>query len=252
MADIHNFNRFELKYMLTLEEVENFKKDLLKYVIPDEHGDWWKYTLASLYYDTEDYSSYWEKIEWLKFRKKIRIRRYVTDEPFDENSFVFVEIKQRIDRVTQKRRVWMSYKEAKALLEDEIMPEKYRSEDLPVLEELLFMVKKDDLMPAVITTYNRQAYFGTENDIWLRITFDTDICYKKQDLNLIEAQDEGHMIPPLYCILEVKADEKVPYWITELAAKHWIRMIRVSKYCQSIETWWAFPDSFFNITWQLN
>jgi hypothetical protein len=39
MTTIHNFNRFELKYLLTLEEVEKFKKDLLKYVIPDEHGD---------------------------------------------------------------------------------------------------------------------------------------------------------------------------------------------------------------------
>jgi SPX domain protein involved in polyphosphate accumulation len=112
-----------------------------------------------LYYDTEEFKCYWEKIEGLKFRKKIRIRRYVTDEPFDENSFVFVEIKQRIDRVTQKKRVGMSYKEARLLLDEEIMPEKFRPQDLPVLEELLSMVKEDDLRPAAITTYNRQAFF---------------------------------------------------------------------------------------------
>lgn len=249
---IHNFNRFELKYILTLEQVEELKKDLIKYVIPDSHGKWWKYTLSSLYYDTHDYRFYWEKIEGLKFRKKIRIRRYVTDDKFDENSLVYVEIKQRIDRVTQKRRVWMTYKEAKLLLEEEIIPQNYREEDKEVIEELLAMVKKDNLRPAAITIYNREAFFGTENDIWLRITFDTDVSYKQKDLDLIDAQPEWHMIPPNYCILEIKADDKIPYWVTELAANHGIRLIRVSKYCQALETAWLFPESVFNINGQLN
>ena len=136
MKVIHKFNRFELKYVLSLEQVKAFKEDLLKYVKVDPYWNNWKYRLESLYYDTEDYRHYWEKIEWRKYRRKIRIRRYVTDEPFDDNSKVYVEIKQRIDRVTQKRRVWMTYAEAKDLLEEGIFPKNIRKEDKEVVDEI--------------------------------------------------------------------------------------------------------------------
>jgi 23S rRNA A2030 N6-methylase RlmJ len=60
---IRKFNRFELKYILTLEQVELLKKDLLQYVVPDAHAENGRYTLSSLYYDTPDRRHYWEKIE---------------------------------------------------------------------------------------------------------------------------------------------------------------------------------------------
>lgn len=174
-AAIKSFNRFELKYLLTLEQMEALKKDLAAYVIPDKHGDGGGYRLSSLYYDTPDYRFYWEKIEGLKYRRKLRIRRYVTNEAFTDESMVYVEIKQRYDRVTQKRRVPMRYKDAIALIEDNIYPENYEPEDKPVLDEIIELVRLYDLKPAAITTYDRQAFFGTENDIGLRVTFDTNV-----------------------------------------------------------------------------
>ena len=63
MNVIHKFNRFELKYVLSIEQVEAFKKDLLQYVKVDPYGNDGKYRLQSLYYDTKDYKHYWEKIE---------------------------------------------------------------------------------------------------------------------------------------------------------------------------------------------
>jgi SPX domain protein involved in polyphosphate accumulation len=43
------------------------------------------------------------------------------------------------------------------------------------------------------------------------------------------------MLSPELSILEVKANEKIPYWITELVASHGIKLIRISKYCQAVE-----------------
>ena len=63
MDTIKKMNRFELKYILDLKQVEAFKKDLLKYTIPDPNGNNGSYRLSSLYYDTTDYRFYWEKIE---------------------------------------------------------------------------------------------------------------------------------------------------------------------------------------------
>lgn len=251
MEVIHRFNRFELKYILSLEQVEAFKKDLLKYVIVDPHWNNGKYRLESLYYDTKDYRHYWEKIEWLKFRRKIRIRRYVTDDKFDDNSKVFVEIKQRIDRVTQKRRVMMTYTEAKNLLEDWVYPKTYRKEDKEIIDELYHLSTSQRLYSSGITCYDRQAFFWTHNDIWLRITFDTEVWYMHKNLDLKNIQEEWLMVPPKFCILEIKADDKVPYWVTELIAHHWFKLIRVSKYCLALETAELFPKSVFNLVWKI-
>jgi SPX domain protein involved in polyphosphate accumulation len=251
MNVIHRFNRFELKYVLSLDAVEAFKQDLLKYVEVDANGNNGKYRLESLYYDTEDYQHYWEKIEGLKYRRKIRIRRYVTDEPFDDNSKVYVEIKQRIDRVTQKRRVGMTYAEAKDLLEEWIYPKDFRPEDKEVLDELYHLSTSQQLIPSAITCYDRQAYFGTQNDIWLRVTFDTSVGYMHKNLDLKNIHPEWLMVPPKYCILEIKADDKVPYWVTELVAHHNFKLIRVSKYCLALEESEKFPKSAFNLVWKI-
>lgn len=242
---IKKFNRFELKYLLTLEQMEALKKDLFAYVVPDAHGDGGAYRLSSLYYDTQDYRYYWEKIEGLKFRRKLRIRRYVTDEPFSDESMVYVEIKQRYDRVTQKRRVPMRLKDAQALIADSIYPKSYEPEDKPVLDEILELSRVYELRPAAITSYDRQAFFGTEHDIGLRVTFDTNVGYMTDNLDLVNPQPEGYMIPPNWVILEVKANEKIPYWVTELISNHGISLIRISKYCQALETGGKTPHSRF-------
>jgi hypothetical protein len=54
-----------LKYLISFDTAQKLQQDLKKYVIPDgysknENG---LYTLSSLYYDTDDYRFYREKIE---------------------------------------------------------------------------------------------------------------------------------------------------------------------------------------------
>ncbi len=75
---IRRFNRFELKYLISLREAERFKTALRAYLLDDEHGNG-RYALTSLYYDSPDFRCYWEKVDGIKFRRKLRIRRYETD-----------------------------------------------------------------------------------------------------------------------------------------------------------------------------
>src|SRR5690606_13253820 len=110
---IRRFNRFELKYLVTLKQAQLFKQALRAFLLPDEHGvNNGRYTLSSLYYDSPDFRCYWEKVDGIRFRRKLRIRRYVTDAPLTDDTSVFVEIKQRVDRVTQKRRIIIPYRDA--------------------------------------------------------------------------------------------------------------------------------------------
>jgi SPX domain protein involved in polyphosphate accumulation len=233
---IRRFNRFELKYLITLKQAETFKKALRAFLLPDEHGNGnGRYTLTSLYYDSPDLRCYWEKVDGIKFRRKLRIRRYVTNVPLTMDTPVFVEIKQRLDRVTQKRRIVLPYRDAMRLCNDRQLPEEYSPEDETALEEIYAFLWQYNLRPVSIVQYERQALIGTDYDLGLRVTFDTALQYQTRNLLFHEEPSTLPMLPPDRVVMEIKVNERIPYWLTEMIAAHNLNMIRISKYCRSIE-----------------
>lgn len=232
---IRKFNRFELKYLITLQQAERFKSALRAYLLPDEHGNnHGHYALSSLYYDSPELSCYWEKMDGVKFRRKLRIRHYETDQPLTAETPVFVEIKQRVDRVTQKRRVLLPYGEALRLCDDREIPN-HKTEDGTIIAEIYAFLWHYNLRPASIVRYQRQAFVGTDYDIGLRVTFDTSLTGQTNNLHLNELTAHVPMLGANWVVMEIKVNERVPYWLTELVAEHNLRMMRVSKYCRSIE-----------------
>lgn len=241
---IRRFNRFELKYLLTLKQAEIFKKALRAYLLTDEHGNG-RYELASLYYDSPDFRCYWEKVDGVRFRRKLRIRRYETPgTPLTTDTPVFVEIKQRVDRVTQKRRVILPYGEALRLCNRRQYPEQVAAEDEAVLDEIYAYLWQYNLRPVSIVRYERQAFIGTEYDLGLRVTFDTSLNYQVHQLRLEEEVSSLPMVSPDRTVMEIKVNERIPYWLTEMIAAHDLRMIRISKYCRSIELANGYADTF--------
>ncbi|MBN1147183.1 MAG: polyphosphate polymerase domain-containing protein [Anaerolineales bacterium] len=232
---IRKFNRFELKYLVTLQQAERIKAGLRAYLAPDEHGNNnGRYALASLYYDSPDYHCYWEKVDGIRFRRKLRIRRYETGEALAEGTPVFLEIKQRIDRVTQKRRAILPYRDALRLCNERQLPDCAEG-DRATVEEIFAFLWQYNLRPASIVRYERQAFIGSEYDIGLRVTFDTNLTYQAHRLLLHEEPSGLPMFAPNCAVMEVKANERIPYWLTNLLAAHNLGTVRVSKYCRSIE-----------------
>ena len=230
---IRTFNRFELKYLITLAQAERFKDALLPYMIRDEHGENGKYGLTSLYYDSPDLRCYWEKEYGLRFRRKLRIRKYESDQPMTAETPVFLEIKQRVDRVTQKRRVVLPYGDALRLANDRKLP-KDTSEDQETLEEMYSFVWQYNLRPVSIVRYDRQAFMGTEYDMGLRVTFDTNLTFQAHRLHIHEEPSALPMLSPNQVVMEIKVNDRIPLWLTDLIAWHNLKMVRVSKYCRSI------------------
>lgn len=236
---IRSFNRFELKYLVTLRKAENFKRTLNAYLRPDENGNGrGAYKLSSLYFDSPDYRCYWEKVDGIKFRRKLRIRRYETGTPLNDETPVFVEIKQRVDRVTQKRRTLLPYREALRLCRDRDIPE-HDAQDAAVIEEIAALVWQYNLHPASLIQYRREAWVGTDYDIGLRVTFDTEMRYRTDSRGMAAEFDDtstqNPLFPPEWVVVEIKVNERIPYWLTELVAVHNLTLVRVSKYCRSIE-----------------
>ncbi|MBN1887130.1 MAG: polyphosphate polymerase domain-containing protein [Thermoflexales bacterium] len=232
---IRKFNRFELKYLITQEQAAQFRAALGAYLLPDEHShDDGRYTLASLYYDSPDLRCYWEKVDGVKFRRKLRIRRYENGDPLTDETPVFVEIKQRVARVTQKRRVVLPYGQALRLCNDRQIPDHAPGERATV-EEIYAFVWQYNLRPASIVRYARQAFVGTNYDIGLRVTFDTALTAQASPLHLHEPPAGVPMLGAHWVVMEIKVNERIPYWLSELVAAHNLQITHISKYCRSIE-----------------
>lgn len=227
---IRRFNRFELKYVLPWAKCEAVMADLQQHLPADKHGVRGGYRLVSLYYDSPGYDFFWAKVEGIKFRRKLRLRIY-RGEDISKVENCMVEIKQRINRTVQKRRLVLPIEEAERLCAGDWRPEGLSGLDQQVADEVAYLVRAKDLRPTAITAYHRQAFEGVHRNAGLRVTFDTDVRARVHALKVNENAENHLVVPPGWSIMEVKANDAIPSWVISLLAKHQCQLCRVSKYC---------------------
>jgi hypothetical protein len=232
---LRTFNRFELKYVVSKRDVDRLRPEISSYMVRDPHADdSGRYTLTSLYYDTPNRDCYWAKLDGLRFRRKLRIRHYEQAAVVTDGTPVFVEIKQRVDRVTQKRRALLRYAAALELCDERLVPE-HEEQDAEVVDEVFELLVRHDLQPSCITTYHREPWMGGEYDPGLRLTIDSDLRYRVHDLWLDSKHAGKYMLAPHFAVLEIKANDRVPFWLTHLVARNDLQLTRMSKYCSSLD-----------------
>ena len=244
-AAIRTFNRYELKYLVDQRVLGQLRPELSARLDHDTHGDLGSYPLWSRYYDTYDLRCYWEKIDGIKFRRKLRIRHYGPPHTLAADTPVWVEIKQRLNRVTQKRRARLRYSHAVALCAG-LEIDSCEPGDETLVEEVERLVREFDLRPSTAIGYTREALVGREEDAGLRVTFDTRVRARDRDLDLSVEGENRFIVHPDLSVLEVKVNERVPYWLTELIARNNLQLVRMSKYCQSVDAFQRAPRSLFH------
>ncbi|MFB7993288.1 polyphosphate polymerase domain-containing protein [Streptomyces sp. NPDC056002] len=244
---LHAFNRFELKYLVPVDQAAEIRHELAERMDADLYSPVGGYGVWSLYYDTPQLRFYWEKIEGLKFRRKLRIRHYGNLDGVTDESPVCVEIKQRVNRVTQKRRITLPYGVARQLCDERKMVD-HSAKESAFIQEVLELVVRLDLQPTAITGYQREALVGRDADTGLRVTFDRRIRGRDRDFHFGTPTPENRFtIPPHMTVMEIKVNERTPHWITDLAARRNLSLVRISKYVQSIEAFGLAPRSVFHI-----
>jgi hypothetical protein len=243
---LRSFNRFELKYLASQRLADRLRDELTARLDADLHSSEGTYPVWSRYYDTTDLRFYWEKIEGIRFRRKLRIRHYGLPAELTADTPVWVEIKQRVNRVTQKRRARLPYAEAVALCGGEERPGSEPG-DAAVVEEVLAMVGDFDLKPTTVVGYVRQPFVGRDEEIGLRVTIDSRVRGRDRDLDLRIEAENRFIVRPDLSVVEVKVNERVPYWLTDRIARHNMQLIRMSKYCQSVEAFGRAPRSSFHL-----
>jgi len=227
---IRRFNRYELKYVLPWAKCEALMQDIAQHIPPDEHSGDKGCRIISLYYDSPQYDFFWSKIEGIKFRRKVRLRLYAKGD-IAQAADCMVEIKQRINRTVQKRRLLLPIAQAEALCVGRHRPERLEPLDQEVADEVHYLALAKQLRPAAITAYLRRAFEGHRRNAGLRITFDTDVRARVHALSLNSDADNHLVVPPGWAIMEVKANDAIPAWVVALLAKRECQLCRVSKYC---------------------
>jgi len=245
-SPVHAFNRYEIKYLVDSARMPAIRDELRARLDVDEHAADGGYGVWSVYYDTRLLRFYWEKIEGLKFRRKLRVRHYGDRSMINDDTTVYVEIKQRVNKVTQKRRVAMPYGDARLLCDGRQMI-RHQPGQAAFIEEVLGLLCGLDLRPVAMTGYQREAYVGRDADLGLRVTLDHRVRGRDREFDLGADAENRLIIPASLSVFEVKANDRVPYWLTDLAARTDLSVVRVSKYCQSVEAFGRAPRSIFHI-----
>jgi len=243
-SKLHAFNRYEIKYFVDELRVPELREELEARMDSDPFSPHGGYPVSSLYYDTPDLRFYWEKIEGLRFRRKLRMRLYGPPSECTDDSLVQIEIKQRVNRVTQKRRIALPYGIAQRWLNEREDIES-ASSGRGFVNEVTTLIGNLDLRPVVTTGYLREAFIGREADLGLRVTIDHKVHGRDKDFHFAAAAENRFTVPPKLAIVEIKANERVPYWATDLTARMDMSVIRVSKYCQSVQAFGLAPRSRF-------
>jgi hypothetical protein len=238
---IKRFNRFELKYPIKAELADILAAEFSTRVRPDpEGGPSGTYQVTSLYFDTADARFYHAKVDGLKFRRKLRVRRYGTLTA-DRDFRVTVEVKQRINRTTQKRRLALPIADAIALCEGSLELTFEDPKDEQVASEVHFLTEALVLRPTCTVSYMRQAFMGSIYEPGLRLTFDRGLWCRHPQWGLGPTGPHYVILPPDEVILEVKANDLVPQWVPRLLATHGVTLSRFSKYCAGLRRLRAQP-----------
>ena len=194
------------------------------------------YPIVSLYYDNAVRDCYWEKVEGVPNRRKMRIRVYGSLDGALPPT-IFVEIKHKCDGRGVKRRLLCTLEEAFKVSAGEDIAPRTRIPDQRLVEEIHMMVNKRGFRPCCAMRYDRHAFADRDPSSDLRVTFDTGIAYRFDNFAVIpdDQRFDQFLLPDGYSVLEVKVTGAVPYWLTKIIGQHHCILQGHSKYNNALE-----------------
>lgn len=227
MASKEVFNRVEHKYIIEGDTYNRIREQLKAYMYEDGFStDGGFYTICNIYYDTDTDELIRRSIEKPVYKEKLRLRSYGRAEP---DSKVFLEIKKKYMGVVNKRRTVLKLREAYEFTRTYNKPEFKSYMNAQVLNELEYFMKFYKPVPRVFLAYDRAALFCKDNPE-LRITFDTNIRARREDLRL-DSDDKGELlIDKDKWVMEVKVIDSYPLWLVEILSGNKLYKTSFSKY----------------------
>ena len=225
MEIINTMKRYEMKYILSKEQLGYLKEALQSHMHIDQYG---KTSIASIYFDTPDYRLVRTSIEKPSFKEKVRLRSYGLAKNNDD---VFLEIKRKADNIVYKRRIAIKEEAAEQFLSKQSA---LSSNDQITKEIMYFNSFYKDLVPSIMIIYDRTAYEEINGD--LRLTIDENPRYRLDHLDLHTSLEGTPLLNEGEAILEIKVQEAMPLWLVSILSKGKIYQSSFSKVGEAYKT----------------
>lgn len=212
-----SFKRYEIKYLITINQYIN----LMNYLSDKVEKDvFYKSTIYNVYYDTDNFELIRKSIEKPIYKEKLRIRSY--DKPTLDSS-VYVELKKKYNHIVYKRREKIAYK---YVLNNSFL----EGAETQIDKEIKYFNDfYGGLTPKMFLSYEREAYYF-KDDKQIRITFDTNIKYRTENVNLLSSISDIKLLPNNLVLMELKVPFSIPYNLAKYLSSEKIFKRPFSKY----------------------
>ncbi len=225
MTEQSIFKRYELKFLLTLEQKQRILAAMGPYMQLDKYG---RTTIRNIYYDTPDYRLIRHSIEKPVYKEKLRIRAYRRSSGEDK---VFVELKKKYKGVVYKRRLSCVQQAALDWLSGADAPKPGQiSREISYFRDFYKYLR-----PAVFLSYEREAYFSLDGSDF-RVTFDDHILCRQENICLDAPIGGQSILQEGYVLMEVKTSGAIPLWMTRVLTENRIHRTSFSKYGTAYQT----------------
>ena len=213
------FQRYELKYVLNSRQLQAVLDAMVPYMVPDEYSH---SSIRNLYLDTPDFRLIRRSLERPVYKEKLRVRSYNRAGEYEP---VFVELKKKYHSVVYKRRISIPQDQAMACV-DGMQP----WPDSQIGAELAYTVDFYEMLrPAVFLSYERDSFRSVE-DADFRVTFDTEIRYRREELTLDSEPWGSPLLAPGQVLMELKVAGGLPLWLAHALSEQRIFKTSFSKY----------------------
>ena len=225
--------RFEFKYRISSFQYHAIRNAITPYMRPDPYtaqsSGGRGYLVRSLYYETDDFDIYAEKMAGDNARVKYRLRTY--ERTAQDAKAIRVEMKVRSGESLFKHHVFVPFPAYEYFVQHRQWPDTAVN---AVQEEFARGINLVDLKPSVLVDYEREGYasrFGED----VRITFDQNVR-SAQAITLFPSDPPFFRVHHAYeVVLEIKFRLSPPEWLNDLVMAYGLRRVANSKFTQGIE-----------------
>ena len=223
---IEVFNRRELKYLLSNEDKDALLSIIDQYMTSDPFNKGRQtYKICNLYLDSSSDELIIKSLEKPVFKEKIRLRSYGRVNLTDT---VYLESKKKFEGLVNKRRTPLSLEDAYKYFNEGIYPQN-SSINQQVFREIDYMMRLYKLQPKVFISYDRLAFFEKNNSDF-RLTIDTNIQTRQNDLGLELPISGTQLLSPGTYLMEAKAFKAFPLWFVKFLSSRKLYNTSFSKY----------------------
>ncbi len=234
------YERKEFKYYVSLEKLQPLRERILAHMDHDpfcRNRKDNRYHVRSIYFDTPGKLFYFEKIDGVKIRKKLRVRAY---NDYDSEAVAFLEIKRKNNDTVFKERAMVPLPDTLNLMNGarlRLLGEKNLIPAKIARDKFIYLTKRLHLEPTALITYEREAFVGRD-DPEFRVTFDFNVrSFLAPDVeDLFREEDLRSFTDPCF-ILEIKFSRTLPVWTRMILRDFRLRLEPISKYCEGIDVW---------------